>query len=130
MFKTLRSYFWWTYERGSFHYDVMVTLILLFLFLGPRFIDFKDHPVETVALHSSEVLIKEAGTTDDASLFMYQIRADDIQKALDGDSGDAALRTAIIRIIEPIAGEVALEKYEPVRDAQGNIIAYNAWITR
>ena len=31
--KVLRSYFFWTYERGSFHYDVMVTLILLFLFL-------------------------------------------------------------------------------------------------
>jgi len=51
--KLLRSYLFWTYERGSFHYDVMVTLILLFLFLAPRFIDFKDKPVETVALQSS-----------------------------------------------------------------------------
>jgi hypothetical protein len=130
MFKTLRSYFWWTYERGSFHYDVMVTLILIFLFAGPRFIDFKDRPVETVALHSSEVLVKEAGTKGDTSRFMYQIRADDIQKAVDGDNSDAALKAAIIRVIEPIAGEVALERYEPVRDAQGQIIAYNAWITR
>ena len=30
MFKTLRSYIFWTYERGSFHYDVMVTPILIF----------------------------------------------------------------------------------------------------
>ncbi len=52
------------YERGSFHYDVMVTLILLFLFVAPRFIDFKDRPVETVALHASEVLVKEAGDAD------------------------------------------------------------------
>jgi hypothetical protein len=130
MFKLLRSYFWWTYERGSFHYDVMVTLILLFLFLGPRFIDFKDRPVETVAIHSSEVLIKEAGTQDDTSRFMYQIRSDDIQKAAGGDTSDDALRAAILRVIEPIAGEVTLERYEPVRDAQGNIIAYDAWITR
>ncbi len=130
MLKTLRSYFWWTYERGSFHYDVMVTLILIFLFAGPRFIDFKDRPVETVALHSSEVLVKEAGTKGDTSRFMYQIRADDIQRSVDGDASDAALKTAIIRVIEPIAGEVTLERYEPVRDAQGHIIAYNAWITR
>jgi hypothetical protein len=130
MFKLLRSYFWWTYERGSIHYDVMVTLILIFLFVGPRFIDFKDRPVETVALHSSEVLVKEAGTSGDSSRFMYQIRSDDIQRALDGDTSDTALRSAIIRVIEPIAGEVTLEGYEPVRDAQGNIIAYNAWITR
>ena len=130
MLKTLRSYFWWTYDRGSFHYDVMVTLILIFLFVGPRFIDFKDRPVETVAIHSSEVLVKEAGTLDDSSLFIYQIRADDIQKAIDGDTSDAGLRSAILRVIEPIAGEVTIERYEPVRDAQGHIIAYDAWITR
>src|SRR5947209_15830090 len=92
MFKTLRSYFWWTYERGSFHYDVMVTLILLFLFLGPRFIDFKDRPVETVAIQSSEVLVKEAGSDGDASRFIYQIRADDIHQTVDGDTSDAALQ--------------------------------------
>jgi hypothetical protein len=130
MLKTLRSYFWWTYERGSFHYDVMVTLILVFLFLGPRFIDFKDRPVETAALHSSEVLVKEAGNVGDASRFLYQIRADDIQQSINGDTSDAAIRSAILRVIEPIAGEVAIEHYEPVRDAQGRIIAYDAWVTR
>jgi hypothetical protein len=130
MLKTLRSYFWWTYERGSFHYDVMVTLILIFLFLGPRFIDFKDRPVETVAINSSEVLIKEAGTQGNTSRFIYQIRADDIQQASKGAASDAEIRDAIIRIVEPIAGEVTLERYQPVRDAQGHIIAYDAWITR
>jgi hypothetical protein len=130
MLKTLRSYFWWTYERGSFHYDVMVTLILLFLFLGPRFIDFKDRPVETVALHSSEVLVKEAGSEGDTSRFVYQIRADDIDRATKGDTSDDAVRAGILRIIEPIAGEVTLERYQTVRDANGRIIAYDAWITR
>jgi len=126
MLKTLRSYFWWTYERGSLHYDVMVTLILLFLFLGPRFIDFKDKPVETVALHSSEVLVKEAGTSGESSRFMFQIRADDMQ----GAKTDAERQAAILRVIEPVSGEVTIERYEPVRDAQGHIIAYNAWILR
>ncbi|HEX7159562.1 MAG TPA: hypothetical protein VF214_11145 [Edaphobacter sp.] len=126
MLKTLRSYFWWTYDRGSIHYDVMVTLILLFLFLGPRFIDFKDRPVETVALHSSEVLVKEAGTIGESSRFMFQVRADDMQ----GAKTDAERRAAILRVIEPISGEVTIERYEPVRDAQGHIIAYNAWILR
>jgi hypothetical protein len=130
MFKLLRSYFWWTYERGSLHYDVMVSLILIFLFVGPQFIDFKDRPVETVAIHSSEVLVKEAGVKGDASRFLYQLRADDILKAASGDTSDTSIRAAIVRIIEPIAGEITLEKYEPVRDAQGNIIAYDAWITR
>ncbi len=126
MFKLLKSYFYWTYERGSFHYDVMVTLILLFLFLSPRIIDFKDRPVETVALRSSEVLVKEAGTEGESARFMYQIRADDMR----GASTDEERKAAILRVIEPISGEVTLERYEPVRDAQGHIIAYNAWVLR
>ena len=44
MFRLLKSYIWWTYDRGTIHYDVMVTLILLFIFLAPRFIDFRDKP--------------------------------------------------------------------------------------
>ena len=31
----LRGYVFWTYERGSIHYDVMVTLILIFMFVSP-----------------------------------------------------------------------------------------------
>ncbi|HZY72659.1 MAG TPA: hypothetical protein VFE22_06100 [Edaphobacter sp.] len=130
MGKILRSYLFWTYERGSFHYDIMVTLILLFLFLSPRFIDYKDKPVETVALQSSEVLVKTTGVnrenSDDSAAFVYQIRAED----LTGATTDSDRRAAILQLIEPISGEVTLERYEPVRDAQGKIIAYNAWVVR
>jgi hypothetical protein len=126
MFKMIRNYIFWSYERGSFHYDIMVTAILLFMFFSPRFIDYHDKPVETVALHASEVLIKEAGTVGDSSRFMYQIRADD----MGGAATDAERRAAILRVIEPISGEVSLERYEPVRDAQNKVVAYNAWVLR
>ena len=54
----------------------MVTLILIFLFVSPHYIDFKDRPVETVALHGSEVLVKEAGHDGTSSIFVFQIRSD------------------------------------------------------
>lgn len=127
MFKLIRSYIFWSYERGSFHYDIMVTAILVFMFVSPHFINYNDKPVETVALHASEVLVKEAGTTSSgSSRFMYQIRADDMGAA----KTDTELQTAILRVIEPISGEVTLEHFEPVRDAQGKIVAYNAWVLR
>ena len=44
MNKTLKSYFYWTYPRGNVHYDVMVTLILLFIFVTPQLWDFGDKP--------------------------------------------------------------------------------------
>lgn len=126
MFKLLRSYFFWTYERGSLQYDVMVTLILLFLFLAPHFIDFKDKPVENVALHSSEVMVKSTGVSDQGNQFVYQIRAEDLGNA----TTDSARRDTILQLIQPISGRVTLDRYEPVRDASGKIIAYNAWVTR
>jgi hypothetical protein len=126
MFKLIRNYIFWAYERGSFHYDVMVTAILIFMFVSPHFIDYKDKPVETVALHASEVLVREAGTSGGSSRFIYQVRADD----MNGANTDAERRAAILRVIEPISGEVSIERYEPVRDAQGRVIAYNAWVLR
>jgi hypothetical protein len=126
MFKLIRNYIFWAYERGSFHYDVMVTAILAFMFVSPHFIDFKDKPVETVALHASEVLVREAGTSGGSSRFLYQVRADDMS----GASTDAERRAAILRVIEPVSGEVTIQRYEPVRDTQGKVIAYNAWVLR
>ena len=126
MLKLLRSYLFWTYQRGSLHYDVMVTAILIFMFVTPHFYDFKDRPVETVALHSSEVLVKEAGHTADSARFLYQIRADD----MNGAKTPAEINAAILRVIEPISGEVTIERYEEVKDASGRIVAYNAWVLR
>jgi hypothetical protein len=129
MGKLLRSYFFWTYERGSFHFDVMVTLILLFLFLSPHYIDFKDRPVETVALHGSEVLVKEAGSEGPGSRFVFQIRSDQAGGPTARQTDDER-QAAILRIVEPISGEVTLERYEPVLDAHGKVVAYNAWVVR
>jgi hypothetical protein len=126
MFKLIRSYIFWSYERGSVHYDVLVTAILVFMFVSPHFIDFNDKPVETVALHASEVLVKEAGRSGQSSRFMYQIRADEMGAAATDDER----RAAILRVIEPISGEVSLERYEPVYDTQGKLIAYDAWVLR
>ena len=122
----IKNYFFWTYERGSFHYDVMVTAILLFLFVSPRVIDFKDRPVETVALHSSEVLVKEAGRYGDRARFVYQIRAEDMGQP----TSDTARDAAILRLVEPISGEVSLRHVEEVKDAAGHVIAYNATVLR
>lgn len=126
MGKLLKSYFFWTYDRGSIHFDIMVTAILLFLFVSPHYIDFKDRPVETVALHSSEVLVKEAGMSGDRARFIYQIRADNMGNA----STDEQIRAAILRLVEPISGEVTVVRYDTVKDASGHVIAYDATVLK
>jgi hypothetical protein len=124
--KLIRSYIFWQYERGSFHYDVMVTFILLFIFVSPHYIDFRDKPFTAIPLHHSEVLVKEQGSSGHVARFIYEIRVDD----LNGATTDAEIRSSILNVVEPMAGDVTLEKYVPVLDGRGRTVAYDATIIR
>ncbi|HZQ44490.1 MAG TPA: hypothetical protein VFA99_14645 [Acidobacteriaceae bacterium] len=123
--RLFRDYFFWTYERGSLHYDVMVTLILLFLFLGPRFINFKDHPVPDVGLQPTQVLVRHAGYSAGTEHLIYTVRAADVH----GASGPA-LQDAAMKIIEPISGPVTVDRITPVQDTAGHTVAYDVTVHR
>jgi hypothetical protein len=115
--RTLKGYFFWTYDRGSFHYDVMVTLILLFIFLAPRFIDFKD---QSLARRAGIVV-----TPDGNQGFVYQVEASQVD-AQDEDM----VRVNFLRVLRPVTGPVSIERLEPVRDRKGHIVAYRAWVRK
>jgi hypothetical protein len=121
----LRRYFWWTYERGSLHYDVMVTLILAFVFISPHVIDFKDKPSPPMMLSPSQVLVKNVMNGQNRHL-VFEVRAADLAAAQD----DTSRQDAIQRIVEPIAGDVTINQVTPVTDTHGAIVAYDASVTR
>jgi hypothetical protein len=124
--RLVHSYTFWTYERGSLHYDIMVTVILLFLFIAPRFIDFKDRPAPEVALESKEVLVRYAGPTGHVQRFIYTVRASDVQ----GVKDPAALQDAALKIIQPLVGPVTVERITPVKDTKGQTVAYDVTVLR
>ena len=126
MIRVLRNYLFWTYERGSFHYDVMVTLILLFLFISPRLIDFHDRPIPEVPQRASEVLVRNAGDGATGFRFVYEIRADDLR----GTHSAAELQTRIADIVHNIAGDAEVEHIKPVTDPHGRTVAYDATVLR
>lgn len=123
--RLFREYFFWTYERGSLHYDVMVTIILLFLFLGPRFIDFKDRPVADIPPQPRQVLVRHAGYAGGAEHLVYTVRASELH----GATGPA-LQDAVMEIIQPISGPVTVERITPVQDTTGHIVAYDVTVRR
>ena len=124
IWRTIRDYLFWSYERGTIQYDVMVTLILLFVFLSPRLINFKDKPVEHNP-HSTGVMV----VPDGQGGLIYQIEAAAVGAQVAGHD-DSALGTQLLRIIEPISGEVSITKIEPVRDSSGRILSYKVWVAR
>ncbi len=120
IWRTIRGYIFWSYERGSLHYDIMVTLILLFVFVSPYFIKFKDNPVERNP-HAAGVLV----IPDQHGGFIYQIPA----SAVNSTSG-ADIRKQLEGIIEPIAGAVSIIRYEAVKDAAGHAQSYKVWANK
>jgi len=121
VWRTIRGYILWSHERGSFHYDVMVTLILLFVFLTPYWINYKDKPVERNP-HPTVVSV----LPDTAGGFLYQISGSAIAGTDDFD-----IRDQLMSVIEPIAGGgVTITKYEAVRDSKGRILSYKVWVER
>jgi len=119
VWQTIRGYIWWTYPRGSVHYDVMVTIILAFIFLAPLWINFRDKPQERPP-HQTEIVVRQEGEG-----FIYKVDA----AAVKSDN-DADIRESLSRIIEPVAGEVTIDRYEPVRDGKHNVVAYKVWAHR
>src|SRR5450432_3086191 len=95
VWRTIRGYILWSYERGSLHYDIMVTLILLFVFVSPRLINYKDKPVERNPHLTGVVVIP-----GDKGGFIYQIQASAVKTA-DGRSDDQDIRRQLEQIIEP-----------------------------
>ena len=120
IWRTIRGYILWSYERGSLHYDIMVTLILLFVFVSPYFINFKDKPVERNPHLTGVVVIP-----DEKGGFIYQIQASAVNAAPGGD-----VRRQLEQIIEPISGAVSITKYETVKDAKGHTLSYKVWVEK
>ena len=119
----LSSYFYWTYPRGSFHYDIMVTLILLFIFVTPHLWDYGAKPslvagpLPPLQVVASErfvivtVQASDAGIPPGASYQRGKARAAECGRACHG-------RRRFCRAMGWIY------------DAQGKLIAWRVWTHR
>ena len=118
----LKSYFYWTYSRGVFHYDVMVTLILLFIFVTPHLWNYGDKPVSVALSHPIQV------TGDGGSGLIVTVAASDVD--VPEFATDQAVKKALRQAIMPVTGDaVSVERWETVTDAEGNM-AWSVWAHR
>ena len=120
IWRTIRGYILWQYERGTLHYDIMVTLILIFILFSPRVINFNDKPIARNP-HPTDVVV----TADAEGRLVYQVAASAVTP---GD--DNSVRDQLLRIIEPISGAVSIVSYEPVSDGKGKVQSYKVLAKR
>jgi len=112
--------FFWSYERGSWQYDLAVIAILIFVLLTPgRW--FHDQPTREVPAASAQIeLVKETGNQQtykvDARILTPPERMPQLQNELHRalQKSESSLQN----------GSFEITDVEAVRDAQGAVIAY------
>jgi hypothetical protein len=104
---TLKKVLFWSYERGSWQYDVMCVLILLFIFSFPNRFLHTPEPANAGVTHQEAIFVslEEVGQIDSA-------RADEIIAE---------------HLSRKYGREVRILRTEPHVDSSGNVTGYLAW---
>jgi hypothetical protein len=116
----LKSYFYWTHARGSVQYDVMVSLILLFIFITPHLWNFGDRPSTSPGPQHPLTVTWNGGHG-------VLITVDAADVTIPAGATNAQVKKALRAAIEPVTGDdVFVEHWETVTDAHGNV-TWKVW---
>jgi hypothetical protein len=125
--QVLLSYFYWTYPRGNVHYDIMVTLILAFIFLTPQIKgwNYGDKPSPLGGPPHPIVV-----TGNDGQGVIITVPASDVSLDLNTTAPDAVVKKALRKAIEPVTGDdVFIVHWETGSDGQGSPV-WKVWAHR
>ncbi len=122
----LSRIFFWSYERGSWQYDLAVIAILIFVLLTPsRW--FHDQPTREVPAASAQVeLLSEKGNQQ-----VYKVDTRILTPPEQMPQLQNELHRALQRTGSSLQnGRFEIRNVEAIRDAQGAVIAYQVTLRR
>jgi hypothetical protein len=102
----------WDAERATWQYDIMVALILGFIFLTPRAM-FNDHPAEAAPGDLVRISSGEGRV-------VYQLRAELMERERAGSVAQVARRV----LAQSTGKPVRVLDVVPNRDASGQVTSY------
>lgn len=117
----MKRFLLWTFDRGSYQWDILCLLILAFLFLTPRN-SFEDVPdfMKVSATESMQRTVDRNGV----SVFTVKLKEPCL---FDTDN----TRKKAVDVLEKSLGKpVAASRIQPIRNWTGRLIAYAIWKER
>lgn len=124
----LSKTFFWSYERGTWQYDIAVVLILIFVLLTPRGW-FRDQPQvgEPVAAEQIQLVL----FSDNGHRQEYRVDARVLAPPEQTPTLQNELHQALQRGLTDLRnGRFSITRIEAVRNDQGTVIAYQVEIRR
>jgi len=114
----------WSYERGTWQYDIAVILILVFVLLTPRGW-FRDQPQVGLPANANQVeLLSKSGEDEVYRVDARVLAPPERTPALQNDL-HSALQKAQPELND---GRFSIGNIEPIRDEKGTVIAYRVAI--
>ena len=124
----LKRTFFWSYERGTWQYDVAVVLILVFVFLPRGW--FHDEPVVGLSATAPGQVALVAGT-EKSDRQTYRVDARVLAPPEKTPALQNELHNALRKALPDLrSGRFSITNIEPVRDESGTVIAYQVEIRR
>lgn len=112
----------WSYERGTWQYDLAVIVILIFVLLTPRSW-FNDQPV--VGMPAGPEQVQLLVDSDGGHRQVYRVDARVLAPPEQTPALQNDLHGALQKAIPELRnGRFSITKIEPVRDEQGTVGAY------
>jgi hypothetical protein len=116
--------FFWSYERGTWQYDLAVILIVVFVLLTPRGW-FRDQPQVGLPANASQVeLLSKDGETEVYRVDAHVLAPPERTPALQNDLHNAMQKARP----DLHDGRFSIGTIEPERDEKGNVTAYEVTI--
>jgi hypothetical protein len=118
----------WSYERGTWQYDIAVSLILIFVLATPRGW-FRDQP--QVGLPAASDQVQLVLFSDDGHRQEYRVDARVLAPPQQTPALQNELHQALQRALPDLRnGRFSITNIEAVRDEKGTVIAYEVDIRR
>lgn len=120
--RTLLSFIFWSYERGSIQYDIAVILIVVFVLATPRGW-FHDRPQEPSAKPAAGVVL--IATDSDTGVQTYQVDTRSLASPIPEPELEHLVHDAVRKNVPSLQGHpFHIVGMRPVFNADGQIVSY------
>ena len=118
----------WSYDRGTWPYDVLVGAIVLFVFFSPR-AWFNDQAQVTPALQAGHVLLQKSDAS--TGLESYRVEFNLLVPAPRSTELERRAHDLLQKNVEELRGQrFQVQSIEPVVSADGTVQYYEIWVKR
>src|ERR1700690_624073 len=126
LWRAIKRVVFWSYERGTWQYDVAVASIVLFVLFSPRLIHFNDQPA--VGPAPSQAMI-ELGEMAPGQIATYRVDARLLASPIRTPELEHDLHATVQKNVEDLhQGRFEILHIDPIRGEGGTVAYYDVSI--